>query len=114
MTEDTTIFQAVTGSGPNRISIVAMISGDDKLHLLREGKWVDGRFDKNIRIDRDSHFASVGSNDIHAHVYGRRDRDNALVAVRLDGSKSHDLGGHLHRDDADALRALGLRSRATT
>ncbi len=67
---------------------------------LHEGKWVDGRFKDNIRIDRATH---LQSGDQHAHIYGRK---GELVGVlHFDGTKSH--GGDsfkLHKNDAEALR----------
>jgi hypothetical protein len=44
---------------------------------LSEGKWTDGRFKDNIRIDRATHLLS---GDPHAHVYGRKGQ---LVGVRI-------------------------------
>ncbi|MDQ0448126.1 hypothetical protein [Methylobacterium aerolatum] len=108
MTNRNTLFQELTGSAPEQITIAGRILSDDRFQVLHEGKWVNGRYEKNIRIDRNSHFASVGADDIHAHVYGRRDRDNALVAVRLNGRMSHNTGGRLHQADADVLRSLGF------
>jgi len=93
--------------GPT-IRVVGIIYEDDRLLALDEGKWVNGRFDRNIRIDRNTHFHSTDANGLHAHIYGRRDRDKALVAVKFDGSKSHGLGGKLHPDDAEALRGQGF------
>lgn len=71
---------------------------------LSEGRWTDGRFKDNIRIDRATHLLS---GDQHAHVYGRR---GALLGVlNFDGTKSH--GGDsftLHKKDAEALRQQGF------
>ena len=36
---------------------------------MPEGKWISGRFDRNIRIDHPTH----GVWQTHAHVLGRRD-----------------------------------------
>ena len=44
---------------------------------LDEGKFVNGRFQKNIRIDQPKHLHGAGS--IHAHVLGRK--GNELVVV---------------------------------
>ncbi len=91
------------------ISVVGLIRlGDEAVQSLHEGKWISGRYPDNIRVDRNTHFASTDAAGVHAHVYGRRDRDNALVVVRADGSKSHNRGGLLHKTDAEALRGIGF------
>jgi hypothetical protein len=71
---------------------------------LREGKWVKGRFDNGIRIDRATH---LKSGEQHAHVYGRK--GELIGVVNLDGTKSH--GGdsfRLHKRDAKALSIRGF------
>ena len=78
------------------------VADDASLQALVEGIWIDGRYKGNIRIDRDTHFSDAGEKNQHAHVYGRTDRDNALVAVRQSGESSHNLRGRLHKDDAEA------------
>ena len=109
MTDKRSIFQAITQGDHEPVTIVCRITATDELQLLYEGKWVSGRYDGNIRIDRNTHFDAVDASGVHAHVYGRRDRDKALVAVRLDGTKSHGLGGRLHDKDADTLRRHGFK-----
>lgn len=79
-----------------------------KQEMLVEGIWVDGRYKNNIRIDRDTHFSDAGEANRHAHVYGRTDRNDAIVAVRQSGEASHGKKGILHKKDADALRARGF------
>ena len=101
------IAQAIFGRKV-AITIVGVLRADLVRQVLDEGKWINGRYEGNIRVDRDTHFSSTDANGVHAHVYGRRDRDNALVAVRLSGGKSHNLGGKLHKGDADALRRIGF------
>jgi hypothetical protein len=93
-----------------RLTILAV---DDKsgFQQLVESLWIDGRYKGNIRIDRDTHFADAGERNCHAHVYGRRDRDKAIVAVRKNGTSSRALKGILHSDDADALRKRGFNIR---
>lgn len=89
------------------VTIVAIdIAGE--CEMLVEGMWVDGRYKNNIRIDRDTHFSDAGSRNRHAHVYGRTDRTDALVAVRQSGKASHGKRGILHKKDAEALRARGF------
>ena len=95
---------------PPLISVVALERPNELLRL-DEGKWIDGRYDRNIRIDRDSHFSDADDNARHAHVYGRHDRNAALVVIRQDGSSSHGRPGTLHKRDADALRAQGITVR---
>lgn len=90
-----------------RVRIVA-IDIDGEREMLVEGMWIDGRYPKNIRIDRDTHFSDAGKNNRHAHVYGRTDRTEGLVAVRQSGKVSHGMKGILHKKDADALRARGF------
>ncbi|MBA4227128.1 MAG: hypothetical protein C0456_10905 [Hyphomonas sp.] len=70
--------------------------------LLEEGKWIKGRFEKNIRIDQPTH----GVGQTHAHVYGRKGDEH--VVVNVDGSASHKSKGRLHDKDADALREIGF------
>lgn len=72
--------------------------------LLREGKWVSGRFDRNIRIDQPTHL--LGNGKVHGHIYGRR--GDELGVVNVDGSPSHGTKMKLHDRDADALRAHGF------
>lgn len=74
---------------------------------LDEGKWVKGRFDKNIRIDQPTH----GVGQSHAHVYGRK--GNEIGVVNLDGSSSHGTQCRLSDEDADALRARGFPIRSS-
>jgi hypothetical protein len=72
--------------------------------VLYEGKWVDGRFQDNIRIDRATHLLS---GDQHAHVFGIKGK--LIGVVNFDGTKSH--GGEpfkLHKKDAEALRQRGF------
>lgn len=105
-------FEILNETKGEKLPLVRILAVDQEgigVQRLDEGKWIDGRFEGNIRIDRDSHFASVDEKGVHAHVYGRTDRDNALIAVRLDGSASHGLKGKLHKDDAGALRQRGFK-----
>jgi hypothetical protein len=95
---------------PPLISVVALERSDGLLRL-DEGKWIDGRYYRNIRIDRDTHFSDADDNARHAHVYGRHDRNAALVVIRQDGGSSHGKPGTLHKLDADALRAQGITVR---
>jgi hypothetical protein len=72
--------------------------------LLHEGRWLGGRFKKNIRVDRETHHRS---GEQHFHVYGRK--GDVVGVLRMDGSISH--GGkpfRLSHEDAKALRDLGV------
>lgn len=69
---------------------------------LNEGKWVSGRFDRNIRIDQPTH----GAGQRHGHILGRKGHE--LVVVNVDGSASHGKKGRLHPKDASALRDNGF------
>ncbi len=71
--------------------------------MLREGKWISGRFERNIRIDPPAH----GVGQVHAHILGRR-RDE-LGVVNIDGTGSHGTKCRISDEDADALRARGFR-----
>jgi hypothetical protein len=72
--------------------------------LLREGKWISGRFDRNIRIDQPTHMHGDGK--VHGHVYGRKGGE--LGVVNFDGTPSHGTKMKLHDLDATALRAQGF------
>jgi hypothetical protein len=73
--------------------------------VLREGKWVSGRFDRNIRIDQPTH----GVGQTHAHILGRK--GNEIGVVNFDGSGSHGTKCRLSDADADVLRASGFHIR---
>lgn len=77
--------------------------------VLKEGKWIDGRFEKNIRIDQPTHFQGLQGQP-HASVYGRNRRQE-LVVVNLDGTGSHGTKGRLSTEDAEALKARGFNIR---
>lgn len=73
--------------------------------VLQEGKWVSGRFEKNIRVDQPTH----GVGQTHAHVLCRK--GNEIGVVNIDGSASHGTKCRLSDADADALRAKGFQIR---
>jgi len=75
-------------------------------HLDEHRKWIDGRFKRNIGIDKPTH----GAGQEHGHVLGRK--GNQLVVVNIDGTASHGTKGKLHKKDAAALRARGYDIRA--
>jgi hypothetical protein len=74
--------------------------------VLREGKWVSGRFNRNIRMDQPTH----GVGQMHAHIYGRK--GDEIGVVNFDGSASHGTKCRLSDADADALRASGFNIRS--
>jgi hypothetical protein len=85
-----------------------LVSQDgSKFELLREGKWISGRFDRNIRIDRPTHLHGAGQD--HGHVFGRK--GDELGVVNFDGTSSHGTRMKLHDRDADALRLHGFDIR---
>lgn len=89
---------------PPYLDEVIVTKDGENMQTLTEGKWIDGRFTRNIRVDRNTH---MQSGDEHYHVYGRS--GDLIGALKADGSKSH--GGKsfkLSAGDADALRALGV------
>jgi len=69
---------------------------------LYEGKWISGRFDKNIRIDR----STYGAGQTHAHVLGRKGEEFGVI--NFDGSASHGSKFRLSKQDADALSDQGF------
>lgn len=75
---------------------------EEQFECLEEGKWVDGRFEKNIRLDQPSH----GVGQQHAHVYGRK--GGQLIVINLDGTSSHGTKGRLSKKDANALSDRGF------
>lgn len=77
----------------------------ETFELLKEGKWINGRFDRNIRIDQPTH----GVGQTHAHVYGRT--CNELGVVNFDGTGSHGTMMKLHKKDTAALRKAGVNVR---
>jgi hypothetical protein len=85
---------------------VIITEDGNSVHVLREGKWVPGRFQSNIRIDQPTH----GAGQTHAHVLGRKGVE--IGVVNVDGSASHGTKCRLHGADADALRARGFDIRS--
>lgn len=93
----------------NQISDILLLSNNrNNLELLREGKWISGRFEDNIRIDQPTHFQGLQGMP-HAAVYGRK--GDQKVVVNMDGTASHGTKGRLHKDDADELRRRGFKIR---
>lgn len=76
--------------------------GKNEYQHLEEGKWVDGRFEKNIRIDQPAH----GVGQQHAHIYGRKGEQIGIL--NLDGSASHGSKMRLHKKDMAVLSARGF------
>jgi hypothetical protein len=74
-----------------------------KFQQLYEGKWISGKFDKNLRIDR----ATYGAGQTHAHVLGRK--GNEYGVINLDGSASHGSKFQLSKQDAKALSDKGFK-----
>ena len=94
----------------NPISQIGFVAEDGVSgQVLHEGKWIDGRFERNIRVDFPTHFQGLQGQK-HASVYGRNGREE-LVVVNLDGTASHGKKGRLTVDDAEALKALGFKIR---
>ena len=79
-------------------------AGGSEYEHLDEGKWVNGRFQNNIRIDQPTH----GVGQQHAHIYGRKG-DGQLGVINLDGTGSHGTKMRLHKKDIDALTARGFK-----
>ena len=89
---------------PETLDSVFIRHENHTLELLEEGKWVAGRFERNIRIDHPTHLH--GNGQVHAHVLGRK--GDELGVVNFDGTASHGSRFRLHGRDASALRALGF------
>lgn len=85
------------------VTDVAITRDGSASEVLHEGKWISGRFDRNIRIDQPTH----GVGQTHAHVLGRKGEE--IGVVNFDGSCSHGVKCRLSNDDADALRAKGFQ-----
>ena len=88
-----------------KLDEIALPSSGETLQIISEGKLVDGRFNKNIRIDHATH----GAGQTHAHIYGRKGHEWGVV--NIDGSSSHGKKCKLHSDDATALRNNGFAIR---
>lgn len=73
-------------------------------HVLVEGKWLSAKFDRDIRVDRNTH---LRSNEMHAHIYDRK--GNLLGAVTQAGQRSHKCAPFtLDAKQANALRDMGF------
>lgn len=83
------------------LDMVIMTADGLEFEQLQEGKWINGRFDRNIRIDQPTH----GVGQTHAHILGRKGEQ--LGVVNFDGTASHGTKMRLHKRDADALRKAG-------
>lgn len=83
--------------------ILVTEDGATRFDQLNEGKWISGRFDRNIRIDQPTH----GVGQVHAHVLGRK--KDEIGVVNFDGSSSHGTKCRLADADANALRARGFQ-----
>jgi len=97
--------QFVDWISPPPLDDIFVTEDGESARLLREGKWIVGRFKNSIRVDRDTHHRT---GDQHFHVYGRKGQ---LVGVlKTDGSVSHGdrPGRHsaaMGRDRLEARRA---------
>src|SRR2546423_1197172 len=90
---------------PPILDQVLITEDGEGFDLLREGNWVTGRFDRNIRIDHPTH----GAGQTHAHVLGRKGME--IGVVNIDGTGSHGTRCRLPDADAEALRARGFSIR---
>ena len=88
-------------------AIFVPLQGNAEVYeCLAEGKWIDGRFKNNIRIDQPTH----GVGQKHAHVYGRT-HDDKLGVINFDGTGSHGTRMRLHKKDFKSLRSHGVNVR---
>lgn len=97
----------ILSTGPEYLDEVFVTPDGTGFKLLQEGKWISGRFDANIRIDKPTHLHGQGQS--HAHVLGRR--KDELGVVNFDGTASHGAQFKLHDRDADSLRPIGFTIR---
>jgi len=71
---------------------------------LVEGQWLKVSFDKEIRIDRNTH---MRTGEKHAHIYNRKGKQ--LYSLTHEGKPSHNSQRFkLDKDQADALRKAGF------
>ena len=85
---------------------VVVVSSDTSqdIQVLEEGKWVAGHFEREIRIDRNTH---LRSNEKQAHFHDRK--GNELYAVTQNGKPSHGSKPFkLSSTQADILRGQGF------
>jgi hypothetical protein len=61
-----------------------LIKKDDGYLLFQEGRWLKADFDREIRMDRNTH---MRTGDIHFHFHDRK--GNELYAMTHDGKRSH-------------------------
>jgi hypothetical protein len=81
------------------LSGFAIVSPDQTSVVLQEDKWVNGRFDRSIRIDQATH--RQGEGQTHAHLYARNCQQYGVV--NLDGTASHGEKCKVHPRDAAEL-----------
>lgn len=96
------LMNDVESAGLDAIDEVFVADDGGSVEVLREGKWIPGRFSANIRIDQPTH----GAGEAHAHIYGRK--GNEIGVVNKSGTASHGTKMKLHADDADTLRRAGF------
>lgn len=85
---------------PTSADQVIISDGAETLFLV-EGKWVKGDFDKEIRVDRNTH---MRSGEKHAHIHDRK--GNEMYALTQAGKPSHNSKPFkLSKNQADALRS---------
>jgi hypothetical protein len=73
-------------------------------YYLEEGKWLKGQFDREMRVDRNTH---MRTGEKHAHIYDRK--GNQLYSLTQNGKPSHNSKPfRLSNQQADALRAAGF------
>jgi|SRR5579859_719503 len=101
------LLNGMSDPEPEMIEEVFITPDGSQVQILHEGKWIDGRFEHNIRIDYDTH--SGGRAQRHAHVLGRRGKE--LGVVNFDGTASHGTRMRLSKQDAHALTSCGFTIR---
>ena len=90
----------------SRLDEIYLADGD-VIHVLRAGKWVRGRSEHNMRMDR----AAIGSGILKARIFGRKKQE--LGALRLGEPNGHAAKVCLRPDDAEVLRSLGFQISAS-
>jgi hypothetical protein len=80
-----------------------LIKNDGGYLLLQEGRWLKADFDREIRMDRNTH---MRTGDIHFHFHDRK--GNELYAMANEGKPSHGSKSfRLTKAQAEVVRAYG-------
>jgi hypothetical protein len=73
------------------------------IHILRQGKWLRGRSERNIGAGQ----AALRAGLLNARIFGRQNEQ--VGALSLDDPDKHEIKMRVHPDDAEVLQRLGFR-----